>query len=130
MRRSQPKRDWSAIEIDQFTPCLVCGIVGRTERAHVSGRKYDQPHPDRPTSKTLWVNPLDIAPLCGPALDPQSCHYRFDHGLLDLMEHLTPEQQLRAVELHGSIEQARRRLAPLDYRREIETARVEARLAV
>lgn len=45
MKRSQPNRNWDDIDIDQMTPCLLCGMEGRTERAHVLGRKYDAPHP-------------------------------------------------------------------------------------
>lgn len=118
-----PKRDWSDVEIDAMTPCLVCGIVGRTTRAHFFGRKYDQPKPGR---KTLWVNPLDVGPLCGPVGDSHACHTRFDAGELDLLGYLTPEQQVRAVEVMGGIEAARRRLAPLDYDRTIVAARVAA----
>lgn len=126
MKRSQPRRDWSAIDIDQDTPCLVCGIVARSTRAHVSGRKYDTPKPGR---KTLWVNPLDIVPLCGPVGDSNSCHSRFDAGQLDLLDHLDTPRQLRCVELLGSIEAARLRLAPGDYHRAIEAARVAVREA-
>lgn len=129
MKRGQPKRDWSDIHVDQDTPCLYCGIVGRSTRAHVSGREYDRPHPDRPDSETLWVNPLDIVPLCGPVGDSNACHTRFDAGEIDLLDKLDSDRQLRAVEVMGSIESARMRLAPLDYRRDIEAARIEARLA-
>lgn len=125
MKRGSPDRNWDDIEIDHMTPCLICGIVGRTERAHVLGRRYDQPHPDRPNSKRLWVNPLDIVPLCGPALDTHSCHYRYDHGEIDLLDKLPFEQQVRAVSLAGSIENARMRLAPRDYHRYIVEARRE-----
>lgn len=129
MRRSQPNRDWSEVEIDHDTPCLYCGMEGRTTRAHVSGREHDRPHPDRPGSKTLWVNPLDVVPLCGPVGDSQACHTRFDAGEIDLLDRLDTDRQVRAVEVMGSIESARRRLAPLDYRRDIEAARVAARMA-
>lgn len=124
-----PRRDWRDVDIDQDTPCLVCGITGRTTRAHISGRKYDQPHPDRPESKTLWVNPLDIVPLCGPVGDSKSCHTRFDSGDLDLLDYLDPERQLRCVEVLGTIEAARVRLSPGDYHRAINAARVEVRMA-
>jgi hypothetical protein len=40
-----------------------------------------------------------------------------DAGLLDLLPHLTAEEQVKAVENFGSIEQARMRLAPTSYRR-------------
>lgn len=121
-----PKRDWSDVDVDADTPCLLCGMQGRTERAHVMGRKFDKPKPGR---KTLWVNPLDIVPLCGPALDSQSCHYRYDNGLEGILHRLDTERQIRAVELAGSIESARKRLDPQDFHRAIEAARVEVRIA-
>jgi hypothetical protein len=126
VKRSQPRRDWSDVDVIADDPCLVCGLQGRTERAHVSGRKYDQPKPGR---KTLWVNPLDIVPLCGPATDSKSCHHRFDAGELDLLDHLDPARQLRCVEVLGTIEAARVRLSPGDYHRHINAARVEVRIA-
>jgi hypothetical protein len=108
-----PKRDWRSVRTEASDPCRVCGREGQTERAHISGRRYDRP---RPGTKTLWVNPLDIVPLCGPAADSGSCHGRFDSGDLDLMPYLTTAEQMRAVECFGNIEQARMRLAPLAYR--------------
>lgn len=126
MKRGAPKRDWSDIEITADDPCRICGICGRTERAHVSGRKHDRP---KPGQTTLWVNPLDIVGLCGPATDHHSCHYGVDNGLIDLLDHLTTEEQVRAVEVMGTIEAARRRLAPSDFHRAIQAARVEVREA-
>ena len=108
-----PKRIWDDIQTDAMTPCRYCGHVGQTERAHISGRRFDRPKPGK---RTLWVNPDDIVPLCGPATDSASCHFKFDAGLLDLMPYLTPAEQVRAVENFGSIEQARMRLAPTAYR--------------
>ena len=108
-----PKRDWSSIQTDADTPCRVCGHSGQTERAHVSGRRFDKP---RPGKRTLRVNPDDIVPLCGPATDSASCHFRFDAGVLDLLGHLTAAEQVKCVENFGSIEQARIRLAPTAYR--------------
>ena len=118
MKRGSPKRDWSEVTIDAQTPCRVCGIEGRTERAHVAPRKHDARK-----GKGRKVNPDSVVPLCGPALDPQSCHYRFDHGELDLLPHLTLAEQLRAVEDLGGIELARKRTAPSDYHRAIRAAR-------
>jgi hypothetical protein len=121
-----PKRDWGDIDIDRNDPCRICDLRGRTERAHISGRRFDQ---RKPGSKTLYVHPLDVVPLCGPATDYRSCHYRVDHGELDLLEHLRPVEQARAVEVMGTIEAARMRLAPSDYREPITAARVLAREA-
>jgi hypothetical protein len=107
-----PKRDWSDVDIDPNDPCRFCGVRGRTTRAHVSGRKYDEPKPGR---KTLWVNPLDVVPLCGPVGDSSACHTRFDAGEIDLLPYLTYAEQARAVYVLGGIESARMRLAPLAY---------------
>lgn len=92
------------------------------------GRRFDRPR--KPGGKTLWVNPLDIVPLCGPATDSQSCHGCYDRGEIDLLDRLDLDRQVRAVRLAGSIENARRRLAPLDYGRTIEAARRETREAM
>jgi hypothetical protein len=110
-----PRRDWSDITIEASDPCRICGAEGQTERAHVSGRRFDKP---RPGKRIIWVNPLDVIPLCGPATDSQSCHCRFDSGVLDVIGYLTSEEQVRVVENFGSIEQARMRVAPTAYRME------------
>ena len=125
MKRSQPKRDWSDVDIDETTPCLVCGIEGRTTRAHVSGRRFDRPKPGR---KTLWVNPLDVVPLCGPVGDSQACHTRFDAGEIYLLDVLDEPRRLRCAELMG-FENARMRLAPSDYHRVVQEARARVREA-
>ena len=127
MKRSQPQRDWSDVQIDRDDPCRICDQRGRTERAHVSGRRHDQ---KKPGSKVLYVHPLDVVGLCGPATDYRSCHYGVDHGTLDLLEYLTPAEQTRAVEVMGGIEVARMRLAPSDYREPITSARVTMREAI
>jgi hypothetical protein len=114
----QPRRDWSDVDIDAHTPCLVCGIEGRTERAHVAGRRYDEKR-----GKIRYVNPLDIVPLCGPTGDHHSCHHRFDAGDLDLLPYLDLPRQIRVVAQMGGIENARIRLAPSDYHRAIKEAR-------
>ena len=115
------KRDWAAIETDSQTPCRICGIIGRTERAHVAGRKYDRPK--SAGSKTRRVDPESIVPLCGPSGDRHSCHHQFDAGEIDLLPHLTLAEQIRAVEDLGGIESARIKLAPSDYHRETNRAR-------
>lgn len=110
MSRSQPDRDWTdaRAKVELEGRCRVCGSSYGLEAAHVMGRKYDQPL--HSGTKTLYVNPLDIVPL-GPV-----CHRRFDAHELDLLPYLAPEEQVRAVELAGSIETAFRRLAPSAYR--------------
>lgn len=119
------RRDWSEVSVDRLTPCRVCGIQGRTERAHVAGRKYDRPKRRGGLPlKLLEVHPDSIVPLCGPAGDRHSCHHQYDAGELDLLPYLSLAEQLRAVEDLGGIELARKRLAPSDYHRAIEDARV------
>ena len=99
-------RDWSAITIEASDPCRICGSQGRTERAHVSGRTYDQR-----TGKGRWkVHPLDCVPLCKPH------HLAYDSGNLDLLGYLTVEEQARVVEHLLGIENARMRLAPSAYK--------------
>lgn len=128
MKRSQPKRDWSDAQakLEDEAACRVCDKRIDLEKCHISGRKYDQPRFDQ---KQLYVDPRDIVILCGPSTDSRSCHNRFDSGQIDLQEHLTTEEQARCVEVLGSIENARMRLAPSDYRDEINAARVVSRTA-
>lgn len=116
---SQPRRIWNT-DIDRDTPCRICGLQGRTERAHVSGRAYD-----RRQGKTRIVDPETVVPLCGPFGDSQACHTRVDRGEIDLLPYLTVEEQARAVSDLGGIELARKRLAPTDYHRAIDEARRE-----
>jgi hypothetical protein len=56
------------------------------------------------------------------------CHYGFDHSELDVLPYLSLEEQIHVVRVLGGLEQARIRLAPLDYRRDIQAARVTAEL--
>lgn len=119
LKRSQPDRDWTDAnaKVELEARCRVCGYEGPgIERAHIMGRKYDQPA--HTGTKTLYVNPLDILPLC-PVFAPERCHERFDHHELDLLPFLAPEEQTRAVEVAGGIEAARKRLAPSAYRLEL-----------
>jgi hypothetical protein len=121
-----PKRDWRLIQTTRETPCRICGIEGRTERAHVIGRRADRPvllSPEIGKTKVLVVHPDSIVPLCGPTGDSHACHTQYDAGELDLLPYLTLKEQVRAVEDAGGLELARRRTAPLDYHRVIEEAR-------
>jgi hypothetical protein len=106
-----PKRDWSdAIEKrDAEGCCRVCGIQRGMEAAHVTGRKHDKPKEGR---KTLWVNPDSIVPLCPP------CHEDYDAHQLDLLKYTFKAEQVKAVEDLGSIELARQRLCPSEYRQQ------------
>jgi hypothetical protein len=118
----QPKRDWrdSVAKCEAEGRCRSCGVMRGLQQAHTIGRTYDQP---KPGQKTLWVDPDAVIPLC------HHCHVEQESGDLSILGLLSLEEQLYAVKRLGSIEAARRKLDPLDYRRDIEAARVEARLA-
>ena len=105
-----PPRDWADAreKLEREEQCRVCGATWRLECAHIMGRKHDEPK--TPGSKTLYVKPDRIVPLCGPF--PEGCHGDFDHRRIDLMIHLTPEEQAQAVLDAGGIELARRKLCP------------------
>jgi hypothetical protein len=110
MKRSEPTRDWTdaRIKVDLEARCRKCHAEPpHLEAAHLVGRKHDEPHPDG--TKRLWVNPGRIVPLC------PDCHQLFDSHQLDLLSHLSVEEQLLAVSDCGSLEIARRRLAPSAY---------------
>ena len=118
-----PKRDWSAAndKIEVKGRCRVCGRNGPLERAHISGRKFDQPK--TPGSKTLYVHPDDIVPLCGTRIDRdrdidktrEGCHHLYDSHRLDLLGFFSPAEQIRCVSNFQSIEGARRRLCPTEF---------------
>lgn len=122
MKRSQPQRDWrdSLAKLEAEGRCRVCGVERGLQQAHTVGRTHDAA---KPGQKTLWVDPDAIIILC------QHCHADQGAGDLSILEFMTAAEQLYAVRTLGSIEAARRKLDPLDYRRDIEAARVEARLA-
>lgn len=122
MKRGGPNRDWkdAVAKCEEEGRCRQCGIERGLQVAHTIGRKFDQPREGR---KTLYVDPDAVIPLC------VHCHQSFDAGEEGVLEVLTPAEQLYAVKALGTIEAARRRLDPLDYRRDIQQARIEARLA-
>lgn len=112
-----PKRDWSdaRAKVDAEGVCRVCGFPRKLESAHIAGRKFDEPK--NSNSKTLYVKPERIVPLCGIPVDGKfSCHLRYDAHRLDLLGYLTSEEEAQAVLDLGSIESARRRLCPSAYR--------------
>ena len=119
----QPNRDWDdAIrKVRQEAECRVCGVERNLQAAHLAPRAHDKPK--RFGSKVRVVEADNILPLC------QRCHYRFDSHELDILEYLTVDEQLHVVKALGGIENARMRLAPLDYRPQINGARIQARAA-
>jgi hypothetical protein len=112
VRRSQPRRDWhdAVTKRDAEGKCRVCHIERGLEMAHITGRRNDQ---YKPGTKTLHVHPDSIVPLC------PVCHRQYDGRALDLLPHLTVEEQARAVLDAGGITLAWRRLAPTSYRVEV-----------
>lgn len=66
----------------------------RLEFAHLSGRKFDPPHPEK---NALYVRPESGAPLCGPATSTDTCHAKQEAGELDLIPVLSNEEAACAV---------------------------------
>lgn len=121
MKRGQPKRDSrdAVAKCEEEGRCRVCGIERGLDLAHLAPREHDEPKPGR---KTRYVEPDNAIPLC------RHDHTDFDAHRLDVLPYLTLDEQLHVVRVLGGIEQARMRLAPLDYRRDIVAARATARL--
>ena len=114
----QPNRDWddAIAKVREEGQCRVCGVQRGLEAAHLAPRRHDKPK--RFGSKTLYVDPDNIICLCA------HCHRdRFDMGRLDILEYLTIEEQVHVVKVMGGIENARMRLAPLDYKTGMQQAR-------
>lgn len=118
---AQKRRDWAdaRAKVDAEGKCRVCKRRDRKlEAAHVIGRDNDEPK--APGSKTFYVKPERIVPLCGPF--PAGCHGDTqERRTTDLLPHLTVEEQAQAVLDAGSIESARVRLAPSAYRQKNDT---------
>lgn len=113
-----PKRDQDAAieKCRDEGKCRYCGIQANLQMAHILKRQFDV---KKPGTKTRFVNPDGVIPLCA------HCHDLQERGEISILGKLQPEEQVYAVQRLGSIEQARRRLDPLDYHRRIEEARLE-----
>lgn len=125
---TQPRRQWQQAreKVDHEGMCRVAaGGWGRNpcdestvEAAHIIGREHDKNMPmfrfGRPTApwRSYTVAPCRIVPLC------RKHHRAYDAHELDLLGYLTPEEEAQAVLDAGSLESARRRLCPSEYRRE------------
>lgn len=122
MKRGSPDRDWkdAVAKCEEEGCCRVCRIERGLECAHLAKREHDRP---KPNMRRRYVHPDNVIPLCQPD------HQAFDAGELDVLEFLSVEEQVHVVRVLGGIEPARMRLAALDYRRDIQQARIEARLA-
>jgi hypothetical protein len=120
-RASQPKRNWdlARTKVEEERCCRICKRTDRLlEAAHVLGREHDEPMMigDRIT-KTLLVHPLRVIPLCGPF--PEGCHGKQHAREINVLSHLTLDEQLQAVKDAGGIEAARIRLEPVNYNAEV-----------
>lgn len=111
-------RDWTdaRAKVDRERRCRVCGAerheVVALQAAHTIGREHDRPRVTATYSEVdgplpLWVNPLDVVPLC--LQEEGGCHAQYDARRLDLLPHLTLAEQARAV-LHVGLVAAYRRL--------------------
>lgn len=108
MKRSQPKREWSAAreKVVNERVCRNCGAL-QVETAHILGRTYDRYAPLRADGWRKWtVAPDRVLPLCS------DCHRRQHDGRLEILPLLTLEEQLQAVADAGTISRAARLLAP------------------
>jgi hypothetical protein len=112
VKRSQPPRDWTLAREKCESGCRLCGDPA--EAAHIIGRSHDSHEPIRCPEWvpfTPWlVAPDRILPLC------RAHHTAYDSHQLDVLAHLTPDEQVQAVADAGSLELARRRLLPSEYR--------------
>lgn len=119
----QPNRDWDEAirKVRREAECRLCGVQRNLQAAHLAPRAHDKPK--RFGSKVRHVAPDNILPMCA------SCHRRFDAHMVDVLEYLTVEEQVHVVRALGGIENARMRLAPMDYKPVIEGARVKQRAA-
>lgn len=137
LKRSHLERDWvdARAKVAEEGCCRICKRSDRKlEAAHVLGREHDEPKLKLdPTgelvpSKILHVEPDRIVPLCGPF--PEGCHGDVDHHRVNLVHHLTLEEQLQAVKDAGGIAPAMAALAPVARREEVEESSADQRKAV
>lgn len=125
MKRTEPDRFWddARAKVEQEGACRICKRTDlKLEAAHVLGRAYDEPRigASGQPLKELYVDPDRIIPACGPF--PENCHGDVDLKRIDLLPHLTIEEELRAVKDAGGIQAARTLLAPVEHREEVEAS--------
>lgn len=103
------KRLWddARAKVREEGKCRVCGTHFRLECAHITARRHDAPA--SPDSNVRYVHPLSVVPLC------QDCHRSYDAHEIDLLGHLTPHEEARAVVAMNGLENARMRLCPSAY---------------
>ena len=90
------RRDWTAarakVEAENNGRCRVCRDTP-VDAAHVIPRSIDP--------RESNMTPESVVGLC------RRCHQAYDSHELDLLGHLTLDEQLAAVKAAGSIERAR-----------------------
>lgn len=111
---SQPRRDWTLarVKVDaEGGRCRICKSGDDVQAAHIIGRTHDRYAADGETRlPEPWVVlTTRIVPLC------QTHHRAFDAHLLDLLGHLTPQEEAQAVIDSRGLESARIRLCPSEY---------------
>jgi hypothetical protein len=111
MKRVRVERDWSdaLAKCKAEGRCRACKRKGKVEAAHLIGREHDGPR--TLGDETLWVNPVDVVPLC------VTHHRSYDRRTIDLLPHLTVEEQARAVFVAGGMMSALRRVTGESARR-------------
>jgi 5-methylcytosine-specific restriction endonuclease McrA len=90
------RRDWTAAraKVEREANCRICGAAWKIEAAHII-----------PRSLGGGQSEDAIVPLC------PDHHREYDSHRLDLLPHLTHDEQAEAVRVLG-LERARRRLSP------------------
>jgi hypothetical protein len=144
---AKPRRDWSLArgKVDAEGRCRVCarvagdalssGAIATLEAAHIIGRTHDFEAPIRWPSDVVYfsrsrvlVAPNRTVPLCGPVGDDSTCHGKEHAGRLELLEHLTVEEQAQAVADAGGLTLALKQLSPAFALRERERGRLSGLL--
>jgi len=90
------RRDWTAarakVEADNHGRCRVCRTAG-VDAAHIIPRSIN------PTEANMGAEA--VVGLC------RRCHTKYDSHQLDLLPHLTLDEQVHATRMAGSLERAR-----------------------
>jgi hypothetical protein len=124
-KQSQPRREWkwARAKVEAEGVCRMNGrhgqCLGKLEAAHIIGREHDYPVPvigGMGAISHYEVQPFAVVPLC------TKHHKAYDAHEVDLLPHLTLDEQMQAVKDAGGLELARRRTAPLAYRDERDAA--------
>jgi hypothetical protein len=95
----KPERYWDgALEkVRREGACRVCRTSFFLQTAHTVGRRYDRVVELEDGTSAVFVDPLDVIPLC------EACHRAYDLRQLSILEYLTYEEQAAAVEHLGIV---------------------------